>query len=282
MSAHDRGSDLPPSQPSPARGEGVKRRTRRAVRRADDEPQVEFAPATNGVAAESPAESSRHAGRPLPPPLRGRVGEGGAPAAGMTSPAHEDIPPAHRGRARSLRRNMTDAERRLWAELRAHRFEDAGFRRQVPLGAYVADFVCHRAKLIIELDGGQHGAAAQAAHDARRTAWLEGQGFRVLRFWNTDVLTNLEGVLTCIAAELAAVPTSQPSPVRGEGFKRGTRRAVRRADDEPQVEFAAATNGVAAESPAESSRHAGRPLPPPLRGRVGEGAPPTRLDGAKA
>ena len=81
----------------------------------------------------------------------------------------------------------------LWRELRAHRFEGFKFKRQEPLGSYVVDFICYEAKLIVELDGGHHSNQREA--DVRRTHWLESRGFQVLRFWNNDVLTNVEGVM---------------------------------------------------------------------------------------
>ena len=96
---------------------------------------------------------------------------------------------------------MTDAERKLWRELRAN-FSAQRFRRQVPLGLYTADFASHAAKLIIEVDGGQHAGAGD--HDERRTAFLTAEGYRVLRFWNNDVLGNIDGVLTRISRELPA------------------------------------------------------------------------------
>ena len=101
-------------------------------------------------------------------------------------------------RARSLRRDATDAERELWQRLRNHQLAGAKFRRQVPVGHYIADFLCADARLIVEVDGGQHSDAA----DAARTAWLEAQGFRVIHFWNNDVLSNPEGVLMRIAEAL--------------------------------------------------------------------------------
>ena len=102
--------------------------------------------------------------------------------------------------ARALRANQTEAETRLWQSLRDRQLAGAKFRRQTPVGPYIADFVCLAAKLIVELDGGQHAENAEA--DAVRTAWLEGRGFRVLRFWNNDVLVNTEGVLEEILAAL--------------------------------------------------------------------------------
>jgi BirA family biotin operon repressor/biotin-[acetyl-CoA-carboxylase] ligase len=105
-------------------------------------------------------------------------------------------------RARALRRNLTDAERKLWHALRRDAL-GVNFRRQHPIGNYIVDFVCLDRKLVIEADGGQH-AEAQAAHDAARTAWLEQQGYEVLRFWNTDILTNIEGVVDVIRSKLDA------------------------------------------------------------------------------
>ncbi|KEY99906.1 hypothetical protein AI27_00345, partial [Sphingomonas sp. BHC-A] len=97
-------------------------------------------------------------------------------------------------RARELRRNATDAEKRLWTLLR-EKLPSARFRRQVPIGPYFADFASHAARLIIELDGGQHDKAA----DAPRTAFLQQEGYRVIRFWNHDVMQNPEGALARIA-----------------------------------------------------------------------------------
>jgi very-short-patch-repair endonuclease len=110
---------------------------------------------------------------------------------------HEAVPAAKRRFARSLRRDMTEAEERLWRELRSRRLDRIKFRRQVPIGKYVADFACLEAKLIVEIDGSQH---AESAHDAVRDAELKLRGFRVLRFWNDDVLRDLNGVCDTIIA----------------------------------------------------------------------------------
>lgn len=123
--------------------------------------------------------------------------------------------------ARRLRREMTPQERILWRGLRES-FPDLHVRRQVPMGPYFADFACHAAKLIIEVDGGQHGEARGMVHDEARTLFLEGEGYRVLRFWNSDVDQNLDGVLTQIAAHVlsaadAAGPHPNP-PHMGEGY----------------------------------------------------------------
>ena len=157
-----------------------------------------------------------------------------------TSPHLE---PATLARARTLRRGATDAESVLWYALR-ERLADAKFRRQVPLGLYFADFASHRTKLIIEVDGGHHADARK--QDEVRTHFLNGEGYRVLRFWNNEVLENLDGVLAVIAAAL-------PSPLVGEGGPKGRMRGARRS-----------------RAPA-SGRH---PSPPALshkgRGRIGQ------------
>jgi len=100
--------------------------------------------------------------------------------------------------ARLLRRNTTDAERVLWARLRELKRSGLHFRRQVPFGKYVADFCCHSAKLIVELDGDHHGADANVAHDAERTAYLNSRGYRVLRFANGEVMRDPDRVVDAI------------------------------------------------------------------------------------
>jgi len=102
--------------------------------------------------------------------------------------------------ARKLRRTMTDAERHLWRHLRLHSL-GFHFRRQVPVGAYVVDFACLRRRLVIELDGGQH---LESREDEKRDEWLKERGYRTLRFWNYEVLANVEGVLETILAALRA------------------------------------------------------------------------------
>lgn len=105
-------------------------------------------------------------------------------------------------RSRDLRKHHTDAESRLWNALRARRLFGAKFRRQCAIGPWIADFACFASKLVIELDGGGHSGEAIAARDERRTRWLEQHGWRVLRFWNTDVLFEFEAVLMRIAEAL--------------------------------------------------------------------------------
>ncbi len=111
-----------------------------------------------------------------------------------------------RNRARELRRDMTPAERRLWTILQRRQIEGFRFRRQCPVGPYIADFACLEARLLIEVDGGQH---MDEAGDVRRDTFLRREGFRVLRFWNNEVMTNLEGVRALIVSRLA---DSHPCP----------------------------------------------------------------------
>ncbi|MGB7814781.1 MAG: endonuclease domain-containing protein [Methylotenera sp.] len=117
--------------------------------------------------------------------------------------------------AKALRTNMTDTERMLWQQLRAKRFVGFKFKRQQPIGRYIVDFVCFDAKLVIELDGGQHQDAATI--DTVRDAWLTAQGFSVLRFWNNDFLQNRAGCLERVLDELEATLPLNPSPIKGEG-----------------------------------------------------------------
>ena len=112
-------------------------------------------------------------------------------------------------RARQMRSNMPQPECELWTALRAKRFESTKFTRQVVIGPYIADFVCRTHKLVIELDGATH---TDPVRDERRTAYLEGKGYRVIRFWNNDVMTNLEGVLTSVSETLASPPLPNPLP----------------------------------------------------------------------
>ncbi len=111
------------------------------------------------------------------------------------------------GTARRLRRDQTDAERALWFQLRDRRLNGLKFRGQMPIKSYVVDFCCKSARLIVELDGGQHGE--HSPEDAKRTADLEAFGFLVLRFWNNDVLSNIGGVVESI---IATAKSGTPSP----------------------------------------------------------------------
>jgi very-short-patch-repair endonuclease len=122
--------------------------------------------------------------------------------------------------AQALRNNSTDCERLLWLELKGKRLGGHKFSRQIPIGPFICDFICRRAMLVVELDGGQHSINAEAEADARRTRFIEGAGYRVIRFWNHDVLGNMDGVLQAIGSALAACPPPDPLPV-GEGGSTG-------------------------------------------------------------
>ena len=113
------------------------------------------------------------------------------------------------GLSRSLRRRSTDAEDILWAKLRNKHVDGFIFRRQHRIGPYVVDFVCLKKKQVIEVDGSQHAAEVVLESDNRRTMWFESQGYRVLRIWNSEVLTNIEGVVEIIRRYLNEGP---PSP----------------------------------------------------------------------
>lgn len=116
-------------------------------------------------------------------------------------------------RARNLRHDLTRAERKLWYALRRNQMNGFGFRRQHPVGSFVLDFYCPAARLAIELDGGQHNEDTKR-YDEKRSQWLATKGIKVLRFWNNEVLSNLEGVLSVIASVLAThtTPSRTASP----------------------------------------------------------------------
>lgn len=132
------------------------------------------------------------------------------------------ITPATRANARRLRAEMTPQERRLWKGLREiNQMLGTHFRRQAPIGRFIADFAEYGRRLVVEVDGGHHGGA----RDGVRDAWLAGQGFVVLRFWNNEVDENFEGVMqvvldaieAAVAVAGAVAPPPRPSPTRGEG-----------------------------------------------------------------
>jgi very-short-patch-repair endonuclease len=142
---------------------------------------------------------------------RGGVGGGGCMP--QTPPRRLD----HRvPRARALRRDSTEAEKKLWQHLRQPPFKQHNFRRQATIGRYFADFASHRLRLVIELDGGQHSGSES---DKVRTQFLEARGYRVLRFWNNEVIENMSGVLSAIDAAVNAEtpPTPDPCPPQAGG-----------------------------------------------------------------
>ena len=118
--------------------------------------------------------------------------------------------------AQSLRNNATPAERNLWHHLNKRQLYGHKFSRQMPIGPFICDFLCREAKLVIEVDGGQH---CESRRDLSRTAFLEGQGFRVIRFWNNEIFGNIEGVIETIALALTECPPPAPSRAR-EGKSR--------------------------------------------------------------
>ncbi len=138
---------------------------------------------------------------------------------GMTGSTPRTIPWQQQSRARDLRNNATPAERRLWLQLRASQLEGWKFSRQIAIGPYIADLVCRKARLVIEIDGSHHGEAV----DAARQRYIEAQGYRVLRFWNSQVLNDLDMVIALIRAALAE-GTSHPQPL-----------ALRAVCDSPQA-----------------------------------------------
>ena len=161
----------------------------------------------------------------VPSPWKGEGQDGGERYQGPTPLHPHPGPPPSRGRehnkrllntrrARTLRKNMTDTESCLWSRLRKRQINGCKFRRQFPLDRYIVDFVCLEARLVIEVDGGQH--AEQTANDEMRDKWLASQGFRVLRFWNHDVLRETDAVVEKIMRVLNETPT--PSlPHKGGG-----------------------------------------------------------------
>jgi very-short-patch-repair endonuclease len=119
-------------------------------------------------------------------------------------------------KARELRKNLTDAEQRLWQGLKRRQIEGVKFRRQQPIGDFIVDFVSFERRLIVEVDGGQH--AEQLAYDEKRTRWLEAQGYKVLRFWDNDVLANTEAVMQAVfdaVEQRASTPHLNPPPQGG-------------------------------------------------------------------
>ena len=139
-----------------------------------------------------------------------------------------DISRFRRERAKQLRSNVTEPEQALWRALKRIPVYGSHFRRQVPIGPYVADFACLKARLLIELDGGHHSQDEIAVRDEARTRWLVKEGYRVIRFWNAELTGNMNGVLDTIYAalygslqsEAVALPTpprpdGRPSPSRG-------------------------------------------------------------------
>jgi len=119
------------------------------------------------------------------------------------------------GAAKSLRKRSTDVEQLLWRNIRAGQIDGVKFRRQQPIGPYIVDFVSLGNGIIIELDGGQHKTSQE--EDEERDAWFRKQGFTVLRFWNSEVIQDMNAILEVVKNSLIEAPSPLPSPTRGEG-----------------------------------------------------------------
>ena len=145
-----------------------------------------------------------------PPPKRGRSAR--QRRVGVKAASRFDRTPQKTARARRLRRDATDVEKRLWQRLRNGQIDGLAFRRQHPLGPYILDFFCPSLRFAIELDGGQHSQST--AYNARRDEWLRLQGVTVLRFWNSDVTENVWGVLEFIAARASQLKLDNLTPTR--------------------------------------------------------------------
>ncbi|QFY59608.1 endonuclease domain-containing protein [Rhizobium grahamii] len=115
---------------------------------------------------------------------------------------HAPVPPPRRANAKRMRKALTDAELKLWNELRAHRLMGLGFRRQLPIAGYIVDFACPSHRLIVELDGSQHANELAADYDSVRTRRLQTAGWTVIRFWNDDVLRDIDNVCLHILATI--------------------------------------------------------------------------------
>src|SRR5258708_38691370 len=149
---------------------------------------------------------------------------------------HNEVSETQRIRAKHLRREMTRAVTLLWRHLKANRLAGLGFRRQSPMGNYIADFVAHSCKLVVEVDGESHDFESRIRHDAKRDAWFASRGYRVLRFTNDDVMKNLEGVVLAIGqvAEQASPPTlTLPRKGGGNVSLDSAHREVSRAEEKP-------------------------------------------------
>jgi very-short-patch-repair endonuclease len=149
-----------------------------------------------------------------------------------------------RSTAKRLRETTTAAEDLLWRRLRRLPVSGTHFRRQVPIGPYVADFACMAARLITEVDGSQHGHEDNIKRDDARSRWLEAEGYRVLRFWNNDLTGNMDGVLEAIYAAVHGSPSAEPAPLKHLRYRRdlprqaaaSPPRRAQRADPPPAGE----------------------------------------------
>jgi very-short-patch-repair endonuclease len=134
----------------------------------------------------------------------------------VTGTGRKPIDGFRKNAARRMRAAATDAEAHLWKHLRRHPMMGSHFRRQVVVGPYIADLACMAARLIVEIDGSQHGEQANAARDEARTTWFESEGYRVVRFWNNDIFTNIDGVLSETHAALGVSPEGDAIQLKHE------------------------------------------------------------------
>jgi very-short-patch-repair endonuclease len=176
----------------------------------------------------------RAAGVPSP-------GGGGSPAKpagwGDSMMERRTIDSFRRATPRRLRANSTAAETLMWRQLGRLGTKGTHFRRQVPIGPYIADFACLASRLVVEIDGSQHGDEPNRSRDEKRTRWLESEGYRIIRFWNNDITQNAAGVMDVICAALYGTRHTAPKVLK-HGRKRGVtplRRAAR-ADPPPPGE----------------------------------------------
>ena len=152
-----------------------------------------------------------------PLPLTGRGWPRSGRERGMGEPRGviNEVPPHLRAFAKGQRSDMPRAEAMFWQGVRAGRFHGIKFKRQVPIAPYIVDFLCVAERLVIELDGAPHDTPARKAKDAERDRWLTGQGFRVLRFTNEEVLGNCDLVLAAVLAAIECQADPSPTPLRG-------------------------------------------------------------------
>jgi len=168
-------------------------------------------------------------------------------------------------RARRMRREKAPAERKLWYKLREFNRHGFHFRQQVPIGPYIADFCDHSAKLVIEIDGAQHGEPMGRAVDKRRTRWLESQGYRVLRFWNQEVLANIGGVEVAIMLAVGLLTEDGAREVSNDG---AVVSAMERLRKKARRLMRAGGRVPSAQSTGQRKSHS---VPSPLWGRDREG-----------
>jgi very-short-patch-repair endonuclease len=137
--------------------------------------------------------------------------------------------------AKALRENTTTAEDVLWRHLRRVEINGSHFRRQVPIGPYIADFACLKKRLVIEVDGSQYGSDVDSRRDETRTRWLNSEGYRVIRFWNNDVMSNTEAVMEAIHDATAVTPPRLPQTMQGI-VRAGDPKSELRSSRPPQGE----------------------------------------------